>query len=175
MSTKKVGFGKVARFGLVGVGGILAVASIARGLSAGPRNVPRASDVVKAERTLPPQGPGGDPRIEVPEGDLVAGNGVVETYGQETKLAAELPGVVASVLVKEGERVEAGKVLVELANGAEKAALATAEAVVAQAQAELHKVQAGSRAEEIDAADREAAAAKARSSRARSIAVTAGT
>jgi HlyD family secretion protein len=153
---------KLLRYGALAVGGAFAVSSIYRAVTAGPATVPRPADIVKAERLVPPQRAGGDPKVETPEGDLLAGNGVVETLGKETKVAAQLAGVVAAIFVKEGERVEAGKVLLELASESEKASLASAEAAVASAQAELAKVQAGSRAEEIEAAERDAAAAKAR-------------
>ncbi|MBM4359051.1 MAG: HlyD family efflux transporter periplasmic adaptor subunit [Deltaproteobacteria bacterium] len=153
---------RVLRWGLVVAGGALAVGSIARALTSGPGTLPRQGDVVKAERVIPPLRPGADPKVEVPEGDLVAGNGLVETLGQEVKVAAQVPGVVASVLVKEGQRIEAGTVLLELASEAEKAALTTAETAIAQAHADLAKTQAGPRPEEIEAADREASAAKAR-------------
>jgi HlyD family secretion protein len=153
---------QVARYGLVAAGALFAVSSIGRAVLAGPPTAPRPNDFEKAKRELPPQGPGGDPRAEVPEGALVAGNGLVETFGQETKVAAQVPGLVAKVVAAEGAKVKAGDVLVELASDAEKAALATAEAALGQAQAELAKVLSGSRPEEIEAADREAAAAKAR-------------
>jgi HlyD family secretion protein len=162
MSAGKGKLSRMVRWGLVAAGGALAVGSIARALTSGPGTLPRQGDVVKAERVIPPQRPGADPKVEVPEGDLVAGNGVVETLGQEVKVAAQVPGVVANILVKEGQRVEASAVLLELDHEPEKAALATAEASIAQAQADLAKVQAGARPEEIESAEREAAAAKAR-------------
>lgn len=162
MSDVKQKLYKVARYGALVVGGAFAISSIYRAVTAGPATVPRKNDLVKAERIIPPQGPGGDLKIETPTGDLLAGNGLVETYGKETKVAAQVAGVVAAIFVKEGERVEAGKLMLELANEPEKAALVSAEAAIHQAEAELAKVQGGSRAEEIEAAERESAAAKAR-------------
>ncbi len=162
MSDAKQKLVKVATYGVLAVGFVFAASSIYRAVTAGPATVPRKGDLVKAERLILPQRPGGDPKVESPEGDLLAGNGVVEPYGKETKVAAAVPGVVAAVFVQEGERVEAGKVMLELGREPEKAALVSAEAGLGQAQAELAKVTAGSRPEEIDAAEREAGASKAR-------------
>lgn len=70
-------------------------------------------------------------------------------------------GRVAKVLVQEGDRVTAGQVLVELEHGDLDAQRAGAAAALAQAQAQLDKLQAGARPEEIAQAQARAAQANA--------------
>ena len=75
-------------------------------------------------------------------------NGYVEA---DYHYAAPLsPGRITSIPVQEGQKVEAGEVLMLLDDRAERAALAEAEARVAQAAANLQDLQTGKRKDEID-------------------------
>jgi multidrug resistance efflux pump len=70
-------------------------------------------------------------------------------------------GLVAEILVQEGQPVKSGEVILRLRNAQQRAAVAQAEAAVASATARLDALRAGSRAEEIAAAQANADAAKA--------------
>jgi HlyD family secretion protein len=83
-------------------------------------------------------------------------------------LAPRVAGRVVEVLVREGDRVQAGDVLVTLDLGEAGLAVAREAQAVASAEARLRDLQVGTRASEIEAArarvaDREAAVAQARS------------
>lgn len=118
----------------------------------------RADDVHRAERVVE----GSDDRDPLPPGDWVGGNGVVEPRDRETKLAPSVPGRIAVVSVREGQRVEVGAVLLELEHDAEQAALAAAEADLRAAQADLARVSRGNRTEDVESAEADAAASRAR-------------
>jgi HlyD family secretion protein len=128
----------------------------------GPYTAPLDKDKQAAARTALPRTGGEDARVDLPEGPRVAGNGLVEPADREVKVAAAVPGLVAAIRVKEGERVSAGAVLVELDAAAERAALAAAEADVSAAETELARSRKGLRAEDVDAAVADAEAARAR-------------
>lgn len=74
-------------------------------------------------------------------------------------------GVVAKVLVKEGEWVEAGQVLARLESTRQTVMVAQAEAQLERATARLQELQAGARAEELAAAQAALDRAKAHLSR----------
>lgn len=76
-------------------------------------------------------------------------------------LAFKGGGVVAEVLVKVGDRVEAGQPLIRLEADELRAAVAQAEAGLELARAKLAQAQAGARAEEIALAQANLAAAQA--------------
>lgn len=118
----------------------------------------RADDARQSNRVVP----GPDDRDPLPPGDWVGGNGVVEPRERETKLSASVPGRIASISVSEGQRVEAGTVLLELEHEAEQASLAAADAELRAAQAELARVSRGNRSEDVEGAEADAAAARAR-------------
>ena len=61
-------------------------------------------------------------------------------------------GIVAEVLVKEGQRVEAGQVLLRLDAARQRASLAQAEAQLKKAEAHLERLKAGPRPQEVEAA-----------------------
>ena len=136
--------------------------SIARSVLAGSPADVRPADVDKAQKEVAPK-KGIDERTTMPtDKGLVGGNGLVEPLERETNVASAVPGLLAAVLVEEGQFVEAGTPLVRLENSVETAAVAAAEADVAGAQADMKRVTKGSRQEEVDAALAEAEAAKAR-------------
>ena len=69
---------------------------------------------------------------------------------QSASLSMPVSGIVAEVLVHEGDIVDAGEVLLRLRNVQQQAAVAQAEAALAGAQASLDLLQAGPRTQEID-------------------------
>jgi HlyD family secretion protein len=136
-----------------------------RSALAGPQNVPNERDVARASRPL---AAGEDyERAPALEGHWIAGNGVVEPRERETRVAGAVPGRLEKLLVREGEKVQAGQILAVLENSIESATLAGAQADVRAAAAELAKVAHGMRAEDVAAvvADTESLEAKASLSR----------
>lgn len=146
--------GVIVALGLVGL--------IVKSATGGPQTIPNAKDVKGAERKEVPEN-GQDERTEVPEGDFVAGNGVVEPADRETKVAGEVAGRIATIAVNEGDMIEQGAVIAEIENSQEKAALASAEADLETARVELSRTLRGLRQEDVDAvvADTESMRAKA--------------
>ena len=71
-------------------------------------------------------------------------------------------GVVAQIAIAEGERVEAGQLLVKLDDAEQRTAVSRAEAELRRAQARLAEVTAGARTQEIEAAEAALAAGQAR-------------
>lgn len=70
-----------------------------------------------------------------PAGTEVVAPGIVEPWGGQVDLAAQEPGWIAQVLVKEGEVVRAGQLLATLDDGAQRHAVELARAEVAEATA----------------------------------------
>ncbi|HEY6003829.1 MAG TPA: biotin/lipoyl-binding protein, partial [Anaeromyxobacter sp.] len=105
---------------------------------------------------------------EVPEPDAVVAPGIVEPWGGQADLAAQEPGWIAQIAVKEGEAVRAGQVLAVLEDGAQRHAVDLARAELAEAEAALARIDHGATAEELRQAEAEHAAAKARALLARS-------
>lgn len=137
---------------------LLMLATIGQTVFGGSPDDARPADVKKAERVAqPPQAV----RDGTP-GNSVAGNGVVEPRGRETKVAGAVAGRIASVEVKEGQHIEKDAVLVTLDASVERAALAAAEADLQIANADMSRTLHGQRREDVDAAVEEATAARAR-------------
>ena len=145
-----------------GVAAVFMLTTVVRAVTAQPSTQPDARDIQGGARIERPPAGRTDPRDEVPRGDLIAGNGVVEPADRETRVAAAVSGRLARVAVREGDHVHAGDLLAELASEPEQAAQAAAEAEVAVASAELARARRGTRAEDVDAANAEAEAARAR-------------
>jgi HlyD family secretion protein len=83
------------------------------------------------------------------QGDfLIAAAGRIEPGSEDIKLASQLNGKLKTMLVEEGDRVQRGQVLAELENSDYRAQVESAEAEVAQKQAELRKVINGARTQE---------------------------
>ena len=158
MSTLKKNAGSLSLIVLVLVLGVV----VTRTAIAGPQTTPREADRVAAARTEVPPGQHVDTILERPEGELVGGLGVVEPREPESRLSAAVPGRIARIGVTEGQRVEAGAVLVELESATEEAQLAAAEADLAVANASLARARRGVRVEELEAITRDADAAEAR-------------
>ncbi len=84
---------------------------------------------------------------------VVAGLGVVEPRSGMVDIAALMPGVLAAVHVREGDRVRRGDVLAELVNEDLKARLAQSEAVLAAKTAQMNLIVRGPRPEEVKRAE----------------------
>ena len=92
----------------------------------------------------------GDIPLVRESGDVVADAVVVPV--RDAQLSLPTGGIVAEVLVGEGDEVEAGQVILRLDSVRQEAAVAQAEAQVARVEASLAELQAGARPEEIAAA-----------------------
>lgn len=103
--------------------------------------------------------PTGTPRVVAP--------GLLTPLGGEINVASEGPGLLREVLVKEGDAVQAGQVLVRFDDAVERARVATAEARVKAAEASKSRTARGNRPEERGEAEASAEAASARASLAR--------
>jgi len=89
----------------------------------------------------------------------------LQLYGnvdvREVDLGFRVGGRIARLPVEEGERVKQGQVLAELDSASIDSAVAQADAQVAQARAELLKLERGSRSEDVTQAQARLAAAQA--------------
>ncbi len=116
------------------------------------------------DKALPPAtqvaGPGSSSAV-------IAAPGLVEPAGEERVIIPEIGGRLKRVLIAEGDRVDAGAVIAEIENADYLAAVAAADALVALREAELARLIAGARTEEIDAAEASAREARAAAALAR--------
>ena len=135
--------------------------NIARSVFADAPTKPNARDRKTAERDAKPANVT-DFRMDVPVGQFIGGNGIVEPADRETKVASQVPGRIAAIAVKEGQFVHAGDELVRLESAAEQAAYDATVADVNAAQADLTRVLHGNRREDVEAALAAADAAKDR-------------
>jgi HlyD family secretion protein len=135
--------------------------SLVKNLSAPPTTSPRANDLAKSDRTAIPKSGGDDTRLPLPKDILVSANGVVEPRSEEVEFSAQVSGVIAEVLVKEGQEVDMGTPLVRLEDGLQRAVLAATQADLAAAEAQYKRARKGNRAPEIEDARAQAEAAKA--------------
>ena len=81
---------------------------------------------------------------------------------EESNLSLNSNGIIAEVLVNEGEEVAAGQVLVRLDDNLARVSATQAQANLARAQANLEKLKAGARQQEIEQAQAAVDAAQAR-------------
>jgi len=81
-------------------------------------------------------------------------NGTIEAT--EIKVAAEVGGALQKLAVKEGDRVQAGQLIAQLDDSSYRLLADQARAGLTGAQASLAEARAGARAQEIEAARREA-------------------
>jgi HlyD family secretion protein len=143
--------------GIVGL--LIAGVVVGKAVFARPATEPRAADMQKADRGL---GGVSDDRLTVPAGEWVSGPGIIEPRERETRLGAATSGIVRTILVKEGDRVKAGDLLVELESTVESATVASTIADWNASEAEALRTQNGSRVEDRDAAEADARSAEAR-------------
>lgn len=144
----------------------LCAALIARSVLAGPPTRPMPEDARTAASPVQSRDGGPDFRAPMPdEGAVLGGNGVVEPADRERRVGAQVTAVIRTILVREGEVVQAGAPLVQLEDQAERAALLAAEAELGAARAELARVAAGLRPEDRTALLADERAAQARAAR----------
>ena len=93
-------------------------------------------------------------------GELVVSGKLVPA--RSATLAFTVTGIVSEILVSEGDRIDAGQVLVRLVSERQRAAVAQAEAGLRRAQANLDALRAGPRPQEVEEARAVLAAAEAR-------------
>ena len=79
---------------------------------------------------------------------LIAAPGRVEAVSEEIRVSSELSGRLKSVLVEEGDRVRRGEVLAEIEKDDYLARVASAEATLAEREAELDRTVNGARSQE---------------------------
>jgi HlyD family secretion protein len=114
-----------------------------------------------------------EPEAEIPEEteeevtQVVAATGVV-VPSQWATLSFRTGGVVEEVLVREGDQVQEGQLLVQLDNGDLEYAVDRAQAALATAEATLFQVEAPARREELAMAQAGLAAAQAQLAKLRS-------
>jgi len=101
------------------------------------------------------------PSVGSAEKGLIAAPGRVEAVSEEIRVSSELSGRLKVVKVEEGDRVQRGDVLAELANDDYRARVAAAEAELAQREAELRRTVNGAREQERREAEASMQAAKA--------------
>jgi multidrug resistance efflux pump len=105
--------------------------------------------VVQARQQPPPAQPLVEPPTR-PEGvSMIAGSGLVEARRENIPIGVNIPGVVTEVFVKKGEKVAAGAPLFRIDERDYKAQLAVRQAELASAKAELHKLIAAPRPEDV--------------------------
>lgn len=78
----------------------------------------------------------------------IAGPGRVEPISEEIRIGASLSGKLKAVAVEEGDRVERGQVVAQLENSTYHAQVASAEARLREAEADLRRIVNGARAPE---------------------------
>lgn len=87
--------------------------------------------------------------MRAPFAESVAGVGLIEPRTEDVAVASQLSGVVARITVSEGQRVQAGAPLFALDTRQVESRLRVQQAVLAAAQAQLARLQALPRPEEL--------------------------
>ena len=117
--------------------------------------------VVLARQTPPPSEPIVTPPTR-PAIKSIAGAGLIEARMENIPIGAPVPGVVWEVFVKVGDQVKKGDPLFRLDDRELKAELVVRQAAVASATAQLHKLKAAPRAEDVPPARASVEETKAR-------------
>src|SRR5262245_57171329 len=91
------------------------------------------------------------PPARTPFGQTIAGTGIVEARGENIAVGAHLPGVVAEVFAGKGEKVSAGAPLFRLDDRHLQAELKLRQANLAVMEAQLARLEAMPRPEELPA------------------------
>ncbi len=138
---------------IVIAGGVIAVAAI--GAFAVFRPTP-AQNTAQATTVAPVA----EVRAQPKSGDILVDGRVVPA--QRSDLSLPVNGVLAELLVAEGDRVEAGQPLLRLKSTQQQSAVAQAEAQLARSQARLEELKAGAREQELASAQAVRDAAQAR-------------
>ena len=82
------------------------------------------------------------------QADMIVAAGVVEPASEEVQLANEIGGTLHAVIVREGERVQAGQVVATLVDDQLQAELASARFLLEQRSGELRRIRAGARVQQ---------------------------
>jgi len=82
-----------------------------------------------------------------PAGEAIFASGIIEA--QEVSITAEVGGQITNLLVDEGEQVEEGDLLIQLDTGLLAAQIKQAQAALRLAQANLARIEAGAKVEDI--------------------------
>lgn len=85
--------------------------------------------------------------MERPPGEIIAASGIIEA--QEISITAEIGGRITNLLVDEGDQVEEGDLLIELDTDLLTAQIKQAQATLRLAQANLAKIEAGAKKQDI--------------------------
>jgi len=104
----------------------------------GKPKVARRNRPPTASATTPATSPAAAPASQLtkaPAGADIVAPGIVEPWGGQVDLAAQEPGWIARVLVKEGDEVREGQLLAALEDGAQRHAVELARAELAEATA----------------------------------------
>lgn len=120
--------------------------------------------VTRTSQAQPPLAPPSPP-ARAPYGRQIGASGVIEPRSENISMGAHVPGVVATVYIKVGDRVIKGAPLFDLDVRQVRAELLAKEAILASAQAQLARLDAMPRSEELppsEAKVQEAAANVAR-------------
>lgn len=116
--------------------------------------------VVKAQQVGPKAVPPVDP-VRSPYGRTVAGAGILEAQTENIAIGSHLPGVVAEVFVKVGDTVSAGTPLFRLDDRQLRAQWRAKQADLEAARAQLARLEALPRPEELPASEARVNEAKA--------------
>jgi ABC exporter DevB family membrane fusion protein len=119
-----------------------------------------ASAAVLAWSKKTPQAPTAQVQTRTPS-PVVAAAGRIEPLSEEIRVGTELSGKLREVRIEEGDRIRRGQVIAVLQNADFAARVALAEAQVKQREAQLLRVNNGSRAEERREAEAAVTEAKA--------------
>jgi multidrug resistance efflux pump len=98
---------------------------------------------------------------ENPFPQTVAGAGIIEPQTENIEIGSPVPGIVVEVLVQVGQKVKAGEPLFRLDDRVLNSELEVRKAAHAAAQAELERLQAMPRPEQLPAAEAQVREAKA--------------
>jgi multidrug resistance efflux pump len=118
--------------------------------------------VVQARVTPPPSQPLITPPTRPSRVQTIAGAGLIEARQENIPIGVNIPGVVVQVFVKKGDRVKAGAPLFRIDDRDYKAQLVVRQAELVSAQAQLHKLEAAPRPEDVPPAEAALEAARAK-------------
>lgn len=104
--------------------------------------------LVKSHQPIPDVAPPLEPSRS-PFAATLAGAGIVEPRSENLLVAALVPGVVTAVQVEVGQRVTTGTLLFQLDDRQPLAELAVQQALLAEAEANLHRAQRSPRPEDV--------------------------
>src|SRR5688500_11717162 len=116
--------------------------------------------VAKGAKPSPPAAPAAEP-ASAPFARSVAAAGLIEAAGENIAIGTPVGGVVVEVAAAIGARVEAGAPLFRLDDRTQRAELAARAAALAVAEAELARLKASPRAEDLPPARARVAEAEA--------------